>query len=202
MAACLIFAVLMPPVLPELVAAFEDYTSPPSNSQVSNEPSPSATQGEPPASQEPEDQQPGSQQATNQQGGSHEPNDPQSDDPQSDDSQQGDDIDTTVTGEPLPPGEDPADQTPDLDISVPTEAPAVVVPAPAAPSQAPSEPAYDLTPPPAFVVESPGVPYMAIPDPWPSPVDYVALSLSALACLAAILIAIKGIITWRRNKQK
>ena len=72
------------------------------------------------------------------------------------------------------------------------EVPALVVPAPEAPGPA-SDIVFSMSP-----------AYSPLPSStWPSTLlDYASLALSLLACLAALIIAISGIISWwRKNKR-
>jgi len=184
-AACLLFAALIPPALPELVTAFEESISTPSFSESSGGPSSEVSSEDSPLLQEPEDQQTGAQQPVDQQPVVQEP-----DTQEPGDNAPGEIADEVTPHEPI---DDPLVLTPE---ATPTPTPSVVVEV-EVPMEVTEAPSYA----PVYEVEV-ATPLMAIPDPWPSPVDSVALTLSALALLAAIFITIRGILSWRRTRQK
>ncbi|MCL2528938.1 MAG: hypothetical protein FWE41_01175 [Coriobacteriia bacterium] len=176
-AACLLFAALIPPTLPEIVTAFEESTAPPSYSEDSNDFTLEVTEEGSESSLETEGEQPGNEQPNNQ---------------QPEDTAPGDTAETPV---PLNPADDPAMVAPE---STPGSVPPLsVVVEEAVEVEMAEAPNYA----PPITVEA-EIPPMVIPDPWPSPVDYVALTLSALALLAAIFITIRAVLSWRRTQQK
>jgi len=173
-AACLLFAAVAPPLIPQMAYIYEDFTSPPSSSVQSNGSSVTSSQ----QSQQPEPQQPDNQEPADTAPGDATPGD-------------------------SPQSEIPLDATDDPAV-VDAAEPSTVVEPSVAPSESPvlsdSTPSY--APPPASSVVQAPTPYMAKPEPWPTPLDIIALTLSSLALLAAIIITIRAIISWRRKKQK
>jgi len=179
LAACLIFAALAPQGLSQLVSVNTGITSTPPTTSVT-----SST----PVTETPDDLQAVVQKPEDQQSGDAQTSDAQTSDAQTSDPSTSGMLETPALNDPA---DNPAEGEPPA-LSV------TVVPAPDA-----ATPVYSYTQAPD-VVPSDATPSMAKPsDPWPPTlIDYAGLALSLLACLAALLIAIGGIVSWRRNRQK
>ena len=189
LAACLILAAVIPPVLPQLVAVFEVSASQSSENSPEYSVSDSAqtahenvvsedTHNESPFTQLPGNQGPSGSESSGSTTSSNE---------------------STIAEPPLDAtGNPPEDNV--TDIPAPSVVSPTVITAPPAAYVVVSDqatPSHNVSESDTYLAAPP------FPTHWPSTVvDYVSLALSVLACLIALAIAIMGIINWRRKKQK